>query len=86
MFKILRYAMIDKLKNKLDLLAKKTLPTMVSENIRDDRLNICNSCEHSMKSINVCSKCGCFLPAKTKLARSGCPIGKWHAIAVDIKK
>ena len=76
--------MLETLKNKLDKLAKKTNQMtdqiIVSEHIRHDRLSICNLCEHRIESVNVCSKCGCFLPAKTKLAMSKCPIGKWHSI------
>lgn len=77
--------MLETLKNKLGLLAKKTIPAMVSEDIVDDRLNICSSCVHRL-SINLCNKCGCYLPAKTKLARAACPIGKWHAVVLDTKE
>jgi hypothetical protein len=75
--------MLENLKNKLDLLAKKTAQQLVSEEIRDSRLNICNSCQIRIESINVCRKCGCFLPAKTKLAIAGCPIGKWDPVVIN---
>ena len=78
--------MLETLKNKLGLLAKKTIPAMVSEDIRDTRLNICNSCEYILESVNVCSKCGCYLPGKTKLAKAGCPSGKWYAVVLDTKE
>ena len=75
--------MLEKLKEKLNLLAKKTGRIMVSDDIREYRLNICNSCEYRVESINTCSKCGCCLPAKTKLAGSQCPIGKWNIVVIN---
>lgn len=42
----------------------------------ESRLKICESCEF-YKITKQCSKCGCFMPLKTKLAISECPIGKW---------
>lgn len=44
-------------------------------NIVEDRLEICNNCEHFKK--NMCLKCGCILSFKTRLKHSNCPIGKW---------
>lgn len=78
--------MLENLKNKLDLLVKKTKPIMVSDDIRDSRLTTCNSCAYRIESVNLCSKCGCFLPAKTKLAGVSCPIGKWNAVVLDSKE
>jgi Family of unknown function (DUF6171) len=77
--------MLEKLKNKMDLLVKKTGRIMVSDDIRDNRLATCNSCPYRIESVNLCSKCGCFIPAKTKLAGAGCPIGKWQAVILDNK-
>ena len=39
------------------------------------RLDICKSCEY-ISGVR-CSKCGCFLQAKTKFKASRCPINKW---------
>jgi hypothetical protein len=39
------------------------------------RLELCGSCEYSINK--RCLKCGCFIGAKTRLATSKCPIGKW---------
>ena len=42
------------------------------------RLAVCeNLCEHYSKDIKVCNKCNCFMPAKTKLKSSKCPIDRW---------
>jgi hypothetical protein len=40
----------------------------------DERLNICNSCEHNKD--NICSMCGCVITAKTK-SNSHCSLHKW---------
>ena len=39
------------------------------------RIAICRSCQHY--TMYICSQCGCFMPAKTRLAGSSCPIGLW---------
>jgi hypothetical protein len=49
------------------------------EEVSKERLEICKSCEN-LKSMNRCKICGCFMDAKTKLARFSCPIGKWKEV------
>ena len=44
------------------------------------RIEHCRGCEHLLPKINVCRKCGCFMPAKVRLKWASCPIGKWAAI------
>jgi len=39
------------------------------------RMEICRACPYL--NGNKCQQCGCFMPAKTKLSTSQCPIGKW---------
>lgn len=40
------------------------------------RMDICSRCPF-MGDDKRCGKCGCFLPAKTRVAKSSCPIGLW---------
>lgn len=40
------------------------------------RMEICNSCPFKGDD-NRCGKCGCFLPAKTRVKKSSCPINRW---------
>lgn len=40
------------------------------------RMEICQKCPF-MGTDKRCGKCGCFLPAKTRVAKSSCPIGLW---------
>jgi hypothetical protein len=45
-----------------------------------ERAKICNECEHLNKVLSQCRKCGCWMPAKTRLNWAECPIGKWGKI------
>ena len=51
-----------------------------TDEVRDERLSICMSCEHLVKFTKQCKKCGCFMAIKTKLAGAECPVGKWKAV------
>ncbi|MGE4544225.1 MAG: hypothetical protein AB7D06_17270 [Pedobacter sp.] len=42
-----------------------------------ERLKICAACEEYTWA-KTCSVCGCFMPAKAKLASIDCPKLKWH--------
>lgn len=46
--------------------------------VRENRYNICNGCEHFISLTTTCSKCGCFMKMKTWLKDVKCPIGKWN--------
>lgn len=48
-----------------------------NEEIVEQRLAICRSCEFFRPRVEQCKKCGCFMKLKTKLERSHCPIHKW---------
>lgn len=49
---------------------------VVSKNEKNQRLQICQSCEH-FTNLKFCKLCKCFMPAKTWLKISSCPIKKW---------
>ena len=40
------------------------------------RLDICASCPF-LGDDKRCGKCGCFTPAKARVKKSSCPIGRW---------
>ena len=46
------------------------------QDIIDKRWAICQGCEFFTKS-HQCTKCGCFMRIKTKVATVACPMGKW---------
>lgn len=52
---------------------------LVTEELHNHRLNICNGCEFFRLEDKRCSKCGCFMEAKSKFKKTYCPIGKWNA-------
>ncbi len=47
-----------------------------SDEEKDKRYAICQQCPH-LTVTKQCTKCGCIMPAKTKLLHATCPIGKW---------
>lgn len=40
------------------------------------RMAICKQCPF-FKLNKTCQKCGCYMPAKTKVVQASCPIKKW---------
>lgn len=49
----------------------------VKEEIAERRMEICRNCEFFISMTQQCKKCGCIMPAKTKLPNSECPEHKW---------
>jgi len=50
-------------------------PKMVPDEVREERLAICNECEHLKKG--QCELCGCFVLPKSYFENMACPIEKW---------
>lgn len=50
-------------------------PNDPPESYAQTRIAICRECEHY--TMMVCRQCGCFMPAKTRIRSSRCPVGKW---------
>ena len=77
--------MLDKLKEKLSKkVTNLSNAIFVTEEQGNLRMEICKSCE-KLSPHSFCRMCGCFMPAKTKLANESCPIGKWSAIENEKK-
>ena len=51
-----------------------------SDEIAQTRMDICNKCD-AKNDLNICTACGCFLPAKTKLANAECPMNLWGPVS-----
>ena len=51
----------------------------VSKDDAKKRMDICKECERfaNLKPLGYCKECGCYMPFKTRLLGSECPIGKW---------
>lgn len=65
---------LDKLKQRVKDAADSIF---VDEELANTRLDICNSCDYLYAPTKSCTKCGCFVVAKTKLKQQKCPIDKW---------
>lgn len=50
---------------------------IIKPEIKLERLQTCNSCEHCDTERAECKLCGCGLLSKTNSALEACPIGKW---------
>ena len=53
----------------------KTGMETVPEEVKKERLDICNSCEFYRD--NRCTQCGCFMTIKAEWAEQECPLKKW---------
>lgn len=49
----------------------------VSAELKQERMDICRSCEMFDPTFKRCKHCGCFLDMKTAWRSQKCPIGKW---------
>jgi hypothetical protein len=56
------------------LLTGKDNPT--DSDIREARLNICNSCDQLDKE-RLCNACFCYIDDKTRNMQQFCPLRKW---------
>jgi len=52
---------------------------ILPKEISNERLAICKGCSFLGKH-NICSSCGCFVPAKVKLPHEECPEGLWGVV------
>lgn len=67
------YSLKDAVKDALKLNLQ-ILPVEAS----DARFKICQACPfYNEKGNKKCSKCGCYMPVKTKLTKASCPVRKW---------
>ena len=50
----------------------------VTDEVKAERLSICELCEHN--KLGICSQCGCILHLKTEWKGVKCPIDKWDKV------
>jgi hypothetical protein len=74
-------SIIDNLKKAVDTVTSgkgvDLLISRVSTDEREARLAICHDCEFYLQATTQCKKCGCFVPMKSWLKKSECPMNKW---------
>ena len=56
---------------------------IVSNEIKEERLAICRSCDYYDASQIRCKHCGCFLEQKAAFSIDSCPIDKWKESDTD---
>lgn len=89
--------MLDKLKNKLNYLSEKAQEAAelaeaefhkikLSEEDRNQRYDICKSCDQLYEPTSTCKICHCFMSVKTYLPAAKCPINKWTSITIVHKE
>ena len=66
---------LGKLKSRIEPSVQSNI-IVAEKDLVQQRLSLCNSCEHQNK-LRFCNKCGCYLPAKTRLKHASCPLKKW---------
>ena len=47
------------------------------DDVVKNRRALCDSCEVRNTTLDVCTVCGCILPAKIRLKESECPMEMW---------
>ena len=55
----------------------------VSDEVKEQRITICRSCEYYDPTQIRCKHCGCMLEQKAKFALDSCPINKWQESDTD---
>lgn len=83
--------MLNKLKERMEAVARKGINAfeeaaqnnIVSDEVQQERYNICLDCTNLYKPTSTCKLCGCFMKAKTKLRKASCPIKKWTSLASE---
>lgn len=48
------------------------------------RYSLCISCDKFNSLLKTCKECGCFMPAKTTIANTGCPLQKWGPLPKEL--
>lgn len=68
--------MSNKLKEITDGWKNLIFPSPEVEALANKRASICADCDKNVA--NICSSCGCYLPAKLRSKDSTCPLNKWN--------
>ncbi len=52
-------------------------PVIVTEEVQENRMDICRLCDRYDSKFNMCKECGCFLALKVKFTSMKCPLNHW---------
>tara|TARA_R100001594_G_scaffold148874_2_gene205166 strand:+ start:207 stop:464 length:258 start_codon:yes stop_codon:yes gene_type:complete len=64
------------LANSLLRYAREGFPN-VSQDIYEQRMLTCNSCDDLDKKMSTCKLCGCYVEYKARMETESCPKNKW---------
>lgn len=54
------------------------LKLLEDESVKEQRKEICGSCEHF--KLTICEQCGCLMPLKWQFEHAKCPLNKWPIV------
>ena len=77
------------MENPFEYLAQKGIEKpkwFVDKENAERRLEVCKECPKLIKLSNQCKVCLCFMPIKTRLNLTSCPLGKWEEIDSEYKE
>lgn len=52
----------------------------ISDEIYNQRIEVCKTCPKYDKEQHRCKECGCFLEVKAKFIFEECPLQKWQTV------
>lgn len=58
------------------VMTKKVITSAVDTPLHAKRMNICKSCPR-LNALNFCMECSCYMPLKTRIDSTKCPLEKW---------
>lgn len=50
---------------------------LVTQDVVDQRLSICQQCDRFIAKTSQCRECGCIMAMKTRVTIATCPLKKW---------
>lgn len=53
-------------------------PTIAPRRVANERMTICEQCEHFLPMTGQCEICQCYMKLKTTMANMRCPLDKWE--------
>lgn len=51
--------------------------TLADKSTVINRNTLCKKCEVRDPKLNICTACGCYIPFKTRVEKSSCPLEFW---------
>ena len=49
----------------------------------NQRYLICKQCDRFDNKFKICGECKCFMPVKSRIPGTTCPLGKWETLSIQ---